>query len=1164
MDCSLLARRARGALVSIGLFIIAVVPGAQTGFLSHQASAQQPSSSGPAPASIVANRSHVSAIKGVSFSADRRIMASVAGDTTARVWDVATGRLLATVDTAPEVSLAHVALSPDGARIALATEDAAAVWRIGEKETEAELPPMPGPIKWIVWTADGKWVVVASPASKSPDDDRLQLKVFDTTTWALAREDVLAGTAEGWGVLAEPMSGGSDILIPMSGPGPERLVVWSASTGLTRRSHEVGHTRFAIAPDGRTIAVTQHDSIAIFDAELGDVRTLAPTTGFITALFFAGNGATLYGVIQAKSELHAWDVKSGRSKAVVKAPADTPKLQRAAGAISDGEFVSHTGATLAVRAFADARVVRGFGVGVSRLNSIVETTDGEVIAGGGASLMRWDLKGGRAARRLEAGEHGVNDVRLSADGNRLLIGSQRRLMRVVETDTGRQISAITDTMRELTEKERRIETMSTLMKVQADFDSRAYAFDLSRDGRLVARGRQDGGLSIHDAGTGRLLHQLVEPYKGSGVAPGFLSTLAFSPDGRTLVAGGSDQRVQVWDVAAGRILKQLEGHTWAVRSSAFLPDGRLVTGGGDRMMILWDVSTGTSLRKVEAHDGIVRTLAVSHDGTRIVSGGSEGVVKLWDTASGAELDSFAGHTGEVLTVAISRDGKRVVSGGDDATMKVWSIEGRKLLATFVASGSGDWLVMTPDGFFAASRLGGDFLSIVRNRAITTIEQVHQSLYNPDLVRLALAGDPTGEVAAAAKIISLDRVLDSGPPPDVRIERTVPTAGRVARGRPREALEATAHIRDQGTGVGRIEWRVNGVTAAVDTAAAGAPGKGGQLQLKRHLVLDPGENTIEVIAYNAANLIASRPARLVVRSDARAVQGKGRLHVLAIGIDAYASNRFSPLSYAAKDARTVGAALKQAAGGLYDGVDVTIVTDAKATAENLDRIFERLGTTVKPSDTFVMFASAHGYSKDGRFFLIPQDYPDGLEAIATRAIGQDRLQHWLVNHIKARKAVILLDTCESGALIAGHTVSRLNQPSSEAAIGRLHEATGRPVLTAAASRQAAFEGSRLGHGVFTTALLEALQRADGKGNGNGIVELSELAAYVQARVPELGRSLETARAATDRRREAGPDAGTKGFAAIAGTVSTGATQDARFGSRGEDFALTRTLAAPARP
>ena len=200
---------------------------------------------------------------------------------------------------------------------------------------------------------------------------------------------------------------------------------------------------------------------------------------------------------------------------------------------------------------------------------------------------------------------------------------------------------------------------------------------------------------------------------------------------------------------------------------------------------------------------------------------------------------------------------------------------------------------------------------------------------------------------------------------------------------------------------------------------------------------------------------------------------------------------------------------------------------------------KIAAEIQPRDTFILFAAAHGYSLDGRFYLIPQDYQGGLNpsALARRAIGQERLQDWVANRIKAKKAIILLDTCKSGALVGGYAHSRTDASASEAAIGRLHEATGRPVLTAAAAGQDALELTKLGHGVFTSALIDALHHGDR--DGDGLIEVSELAAYVQDLVPKLV-------------------AGGKTRAAFAARGAAGGPQTARFGSRGEDFAFARPL------
>ena len=279
--------------------------------------------------------------------------------------------------------------------------------------------------------------------------------------------------------------------------------------------------------------------------------------------------------------------------------------------------------------------------------------------------------------------------------------------------------------------------------------------------------------------------------------------------------------------------------------------------------------------------------------------------------------------------------------------------------------------------------------------------------------------------------------------------------------------------------------------------------------------------------------------------------KPKLHILAIGINDYVDTGWTPpgfgrkffgkLKLAAGDAEVFAAKLQRAGEGMYSEVRVKTVLDAEATAAGIDEAFKAISADINPRDTFVFFAAAHGYSEDGRFYLIPQDYQGGTNpvSLARNAIGQDRLQDWIANRIKAKKAIILLDTCESGALVNGYTHSRVDSPASEAAVGRLHEATGRPVLTAAAAGKPALEAGRLGHGVFTSALIDALYHGDT--NGDGLIELSELAAHVEDMVPKLSAELKG-----------------QGRAAVAMRGAMPGAQSAHFGSTGGDFAIVRKL------
>ena len=546
--------------------------------------------------------------------------------------------------------------------------------------------------------------------------------------------------------------------------------------------------------------------------------------------------------------------------------------------------------------------------------------------------------------------------------------------------------------------------------------------------------------------------------------------MAFSPDGTRILTGDaadSANKVLLWDLASGKVVRTLSGHTdWIFGGVAFSSDGRFALSP----LLMTKPSNIGILRPV---NWCARSIA-----TRVAA-------------------------------FISPDGRRAVFG--DA---IWDLDSGKRLVSIVKSTNDEWLAITPEGFFVASEHGAEILSVVRGIEVWSIDQFYQALYRPDLVREKLSGDPRGQVRQAALQLNLDSVIGSGSAPEVHV--TVPgrAVGPVTVDGTNVA--ALADITDRGGGIGRVEWRVNGVTVGIDTPTAGSPSP---LRLTRSLALEPGENAVEVTAYNGANLVASIVARLSVvaqaPSPAAAPQAapsappvaaaKPRLFVLAAGVNDYADKRFK-LEKAVWDAQEIARGFKEFAGSLYQSVEVKLMIDADVTQSKLDAAFGEIAAKAAATDVFVLYLAGHGKTVDGRYYFVPQDFTIEGElseelinaAVKAKAVAQERWQRWFAL-VPARKSVMLFDTCESGTLADEET----QQLQKGAANDRLVQATGRSILAASGRSQEALEGYR-GHGLFTYELLDAINQADG--DRSGTVELNELAAYVYAQVSELSQKV----------------------------------------------------------
>ncbi|TMQ19071.1 MAG: hypothetical protein E6J90_18860 [Deltaproteobacteria bacterium] len=560
---------------------------------------------------------HPRDVRSAAFSADGNRIVTASADNTARIWDAATHEQLAILEhqtsvqkklqsgggqTTRREEVRSAVFSPDGGYVVTAGDDRTArIWDAATGKRPPRLLKHQASVQSAVFNLDGTRIVTASADNTA--------RIWDTATGnplspSLKHHAVVRGAA---------FSPDSTRLVTASDD--KTACLWDAMTGkhLATLEHQGIVLSAAFSPDGARIVTASDDKTArLWDAMTGKHLATLEHQGEVRCAVFSLDGTRIV-TASGDGTARVWDARMGQPlphKGAVRSAAFSPDGTRVVTASSDKT----------------ARV--------------------------------WEVATGKLLTTLEGHEGAVNSAAFSPDGARIVTASDDD-ERSADIRTARIWDAVTG--KPLT---RPLEHRGVV-----------WSAVFSPDGTRVVTASADMTARIWDAVTGK---PVSRPLEHRGV----VWSAVFSPDGTRVVTASADNTARIWGVKHGVQSALPLEHRGEVRSATFSPDGtRVVTASWDNTARVWDAATGNALSPPLPHQGIVRSAAFSPDNTRVVTASDDTTARVWDAITGKSLAIFPEHRGTVWSAVFNHDGTRVVTASDDGTARVWDVATGKTLAT---------------------------------------------------------------------------------------------------------------------------------------------------------------------------------------------------------------------------------------------------------------------------------------------------------------------------------------------------------------------------------------------------------------------------------------------------------------------------------------------------
>ena len=470
---------------------------------------------------------------------------------------------------------------------------------------------------------------------------------------------------------------------------------------------------------------------------------------------------------------------------------------------------------------------------------------------------------------------------------------------------------------------------------------------------------------------------------------------------------------------------------------------------------------------------------------------------------GKEIKIFKAHTEGVLSVSFSPDGKTFISGSRDNTVKLWNVETGKEIATFISIDSTDWITLTPDGYFYASKGATKLLSYTIGSKVYNFDQFDLQYNRPDIIlqRLGYADTTTIQIyyAAYKKRLQKTGFTEDMFSPEFHTPEIKIVEKQYFTNTSDSLIQFEIKAWDSKYKLDRINLWINNVPIWGMNGENLRGKETSKVSKEIKVLLCEGKNKIEISVHNQKAVESLKETFYVTYTPQ--IFTKPDLYLIAIGVSEFQQSDYN-LTYAAKDALDISKLYETENNNFKNKYIYTLVNE-QATNENIIALKQNLLNS-KPDDHVIIFVASHGLLDDSLDYYLAT-HNINFDNPSEGGLLYDELEN-LLDSIPARK-VKPFGSPDNQKVGLKNSFELMKELFAD-----LRRGSGAVVISSAGGGEFAYEGEDWKNGVFTYSFIEGITTGNADLNKDKTITVSELRDYVFDKVSKLtnGKQNPTAR------------------------------------------------------